>query len=243
MALITLHNKNIGPVTWEDAVSCSFNIDDQVDIWRVGVSVNLSHIDRMSQVLNPAETNRAARYLRDTDRNRFITSRSALRQILGSYLKQSPAAIEFKLGDNQKPYIDSPIRFNLSDSGDWILVAIAKTEIGIDVEYIKPGFTYEGIIDTHFNAREAEYIEAGDKHNRFFKLWTRKEAILKATGVGLTEHLRSITALDGIFSLDGELLSTHNNWELNTFILADNYPATIAAVPSTVGFNFYNYQL
>jgi len=240
MGLITLNNKDIDPVIWEDAKVCRFNLYKHVHIWRISVSSHLAHLENMLRVLNPGEIIRANKYLKELDRNRFIVSRSTLRHILAGYLKCAPESIEFKSGENEKPYLESPIRFNLSHSGDWIVIAVANTEVGIDVEYIKPHFNYEGILNSHFNEQEMNYINADDGLHRFFKFWTRKEAILKATGIGLTEYLMAITALDGIHKIDGDLLHTQTDWELNTFKTADNYPATIAAGLLIEKYYFYN---
>jgi 4'-phosphopantetheinyl transferase len=243
MSLITLHNKNIGSITWQHMHACPYSVHNRVDIWQINVNAHLTNIETLKEILNPSELSRASKYLRDADRNRFIVSRNGLRNILGQYTGKKPLDIEFKSGSNQKPYIDFPIHFNLSDSAENIIIAIAGSEIGVDVEFIKPDFSYDSIINSHFNAKVIEYIKETDSPNRFFTLWTRKESILKATGVGLIEHLNSINALDGVKTIDGDLLSTRNNWLLSTFMLNENYPVTIAADPLVKNFHFYNYQL
>jgi 4'-phosphopantetheinyl transferase len=120
------------------------------------------------------------------------------------------------------------------------LIAVAKSEIGIDVEYIKPGFDYDGIIRSNFNGQEIAYIKAENNLARFFKLWTRKEAILKATGTGITEHLKAITALDGPQQIEGDLLNSKISWNISSFDLGENYPATIAANTAVEKYRFYN---
>ncbi len=243
MSFITLHNQNIDPVIWQDGRLCLFIINSQVDIWQIDVNSQLPNLKKQKEILHPDEIMRANKYLRDADRNRFIVSRSTLRNILGKYTGQEPTAIEFKLGNTRKPYIDFPLHFNLSDSGDRVIIAIAGYEVGVDVEFIKPDFSYDSIISSHFNAQEIEYIKETDSANRFFKLWTRKEAILKATGIGLTEDLVSITSLDGMNRMDGELLSTKSDWLLNTLMPDENYLVTIASNPVIEKYYFYNYQL
>lgn len=243
MGLITLNNKLIDDVHWGESTFCPYLVNEQIDVWRINVTANLPYLGFFKSILNASELRRAEKYLRDSDRNRFIISRGALRNILGKYLKQLPGNIEFKLGENQKPYVDFGIHYNLSDSADWIVIAIAGSEIGVDVEYVKPDFSFESILKSHFNANEIEYINQADSSNRFFKLWTRKEAILKASGAGLTEYLTSITALDGMRTMDDDLLSTGHDWLLSTFMLKENYPVTIAADPLVEKYYFYEYKL
>jgi len=243
MGLITLNNKLIDDVHWVESGLCPYHVDKQIDVWRINVTDNILYLESFNSILNASEQTRAEKYLRDAGRNRFIISRGALRNILGKYLKQLPNTIEFKLGANQKPYVESSLHYNLSDSADWIVIAVAGSEIGVDVEFVKPDFSFDSILQSHFNTKEIEYIKQADSPNRFFKLWTRKEAILKATGVGLTEYLTSITALDGMHTLDGEKLYTKRNWLLSTFMLAENYPVTIAANLSLKEYYFYNFRL
>ena len=83
-----------------------------------------------------------------------------------------------------KPYMPgAEVQYNLSDSGDRILIAVSRQAVGIDVEYVKPKFYYDTILPLNFTQEEIDFISGGDSSNRFFMLWTRKEAILKATGI------------------------------------------------------------
>lgn len=77
--------------------------------------------------------------------------------------------------------------FNLSHSGDWIVLATAPgCEVGVDIENVDPTFPALEIADEFFLPAERKWIGAGkDPTPRFFQLWTAKEALMKATGEGM----------------------------------------------------------
>jgi 4'-phosphopantetheinyl transferase len=247
MSSITLNNKYIGPVSWENKVLCDHDLDNYIDVWQVDINEHLPHIDKLRDVLTPGEITRANKYLRSTNRDKFIISRGSLRHILSGYLKCPPFDISFKLTESNKPEIDcqpaSKLHFNLSDSADKVLIAIAASPVGIDVELINPKFSYHAILHNNFSLHEAAYINLDENFKRFFLLWTRKEAILKATGIGLTDNLKLIPALDGQYGIEGALLSTANNWQLNSFEINGDYIATIATNVLKNNLRFWDFFL
>src|ERR1700729_3036660 len=97
MSLITLNNKNIGPVNWENKVLCDHDLGDHIHVWQIDINEHLPHIDKLRDVLTPDEIIRANKYLRSSNRDKFIISRGSLRYILSGYLKCPPASISFKL--------------------------------------------------------------------------------------------------------------------------------------------------
>lgn len=246
MSLITLNNQNIGPVSWENGAFVGHDVNGRIDVWHIDINGNLPQISKFRHVLTPGEITRANKYLRATDGDKFIISRGGLRYILSGYLKCLPGEIRFKLTPNNKPEIDHPLsklHFNLSDSADKVLIAIATSPLGIDVELINPKFSYHAILNNNFSLTEREYISNEDNFDRFFLLWTRKEAILKATGIGLTDHLKLIPSLDGQYAMEGNLLSTQSNWRLSSFKINEDYIATIATNKVKYDLGFWNFCL
>lgn len=245
MSLITLINQHLDPVIWRKSVLCDFSLNNEIDIWQIDVSSNLSRIDDLLNILEPQEIIRANKYLKESSRNRFIISRGSLRSILSGYLKQPAESLRFRLAANNKPFIADlgidELHFNLSDSADKILIAVARSPVGIDIELVKPNFRYHDILSNNFSIPEAEYIKLCDNHKRFFLLWTRKEAILKATGIGLTDHLKQIPSLNGEHLMDGNLLATNANWRLSSFEASGDYVATIAMDIPLCNLRFWDY--
>lgn len=169
--------------------------ENYVNVWSIFLAQTQEKIIELRKILSSDESARADRFYFDRDRNRFIVGRAMLRKILGRYLEMAPEKLIFSYGSHGKPKIEnSPFNFNLSNSGDLALCAIAyKREIGIDVEYLlrelKDG---EAIAKRFFSAKEsAEFLSLPleERQLAFFRCWTRKEAYIKAIGDGLSYSL------------------------------------------------------
>ncbi len=140
--------------------------------------------------LSPAEWARAKRYRFPDDARRFTAARSWLRRVLGAELGVAPADVAFADGPG-KPRLrdEAGVRFNLSYTEDVALIAVADREVGVDVEHLGRGLR---ILDAASVACTPEEIATlhqlppDPRAEEFLRLWTAKEAVLKATGQGLT---------------------------------------------------------
>jgi 4'-phosphopantetheinyl transferase len=242
MRLVKICNRYLSNITWLDDTASGFFIDNNIDIWRISVGSNLSLLDSFLSIMQPDEIVRANRYFKTNDKNRFIVSRGALRNVLGKYLNQLPATIEFEKGINKKPYIkntgDIDLYYNMSHSGDWILLAISSSEIGVDTEFVNQSFDYKEVIQENFSTPEINYLDKNLSAERFFMLWTRKEALLKATGKGLDDELKLIPCLDGIHFVQSSVMASTDNWRVSSFELYEQYIASIAHTPITTQLRF-----
>jgi len=217
-------------IYWQNETECDFNIDDQrIDIWRIKISPNLPFIDLFFKLLKPDEMIRARGYVHKKDVSRFVISRGGLRWLLGKYTNQSACDVKFVISKNKKPAIyQQNIKYNVSHSGDWILIAVSTNEIGIDTEEIDPLFRYHGILADNFNKNEIDYIAHEDSVNSFFLLWTRKEALIKGTGQGLDDKLKYIPSLNGDHLTNQNVLTSSNNWLVNSFNVDEQNMASVA---------------
>ncbi|PQJ12277.1 hypothetical protein CJD36_000525 [Flavipsychrobacter stenotrophus] len=217
---------NIDNVSWQNEPD-TYQLHNTVHVYSITISESLHLLTLADTLLSEAEHKRANSYYQQKDRERFIISRVALRQLLGKYLSQAPQNIVFSIVNNKKPYIQSatqPIHYNVSHSGDQILIAISHYEVGIDVEHIHPDFDYEEIIPTCFSALEAAQIRSSnDPRHTFYLLWTRKEALLKATAKGVDDDLISIPSLHGVH----EVGFTHVDWVVRSFVIGDGYVGSV----------------
>jgi 4'-phosphopantetheinyl transferase len=153
-------------------------------------------VARLRELLSPDEHARADRFHFEIDRQHFIVARGCLRKILARYLGIAPAGIRFSYADHGKPRLASPIgqtqplNFNLAHSGGLALYAFTRIgEIGIDLEHIRSDFTGEDIARRFFSATEVTCLSKLPESARdkaFFNCWTRKEAFIKAKGIGLS---------------------------------------------------------
>ncbi|MCO5947015.1 4'-phosphopantetheinyl transferase family protein [Mucilaginibacter flavidus] len=232
MLSINVTNNFLADITWLDSSACSFKISNNIDVWKANPNLNPKLVDSFKSMLTGDEIARADRFYQQKDRNRFIISRAALRTILGKYLNIAPEAIEFESGLNKKPFIKSGnqnnLQYNLSHSGDAILLAVADSPIGADVEFINQDFGYRDVLADNFSPRECNYITETDAIHRFFKLWTRKEAITKATAQGLDCDLRLLPGLDGTTAVFDGIIASNEDWVINSFNLNNQYIASVA---------------
>lgn len=143
--------------------------------------------------LSSDEQERAARFLRHADRERFVRGHQALRYVLGAYLGRAPEALRFRAGPQGKPELDGSDRdrlpFNLSHSGRHVLIGIGEWAIGVDVEAYRPIGDPLAIARAHFHPGEIAdltCLPGSERIGAFFRCWTRKEAVVKALGLGLS---------------------------------------------------------
>lgn len=163
--------------------------------------------------LTAEERARAHRLVRPRDGRRFVLCRGALRVIVAGLLDRDPGAIEFRAGPGGKPILPSgqpenqpPWHFNVSHSGDLALIAVSRTcELGVDVEKTRTISEAARIVRSYFTETETEQFHQLDESARadaFIRGWTRKEAILKAQGVGLAGLATGFETMFGVAELD-----------------------------------------
>jgi 4'-phosphopantetheinyl transferase len=141
---------------------------------------------------------RAARFMMHHHRRRFLAARCALRERLSQQLRVPPESLRFDAGEHGKPYLpDAPqCHFNLSHSEDWALVGIGlHGETGVDIEVLRDVDDALPLARTLFTAEELAQFLALDaiaQRTAFLRVWTRKEAVMKALGLGLSLAPRTI---------------------------------------------------
>jgi len=168
----------------------------EVHLWWAKVSEAEPHLDRLRRTLNSEELERAARFRVEGAARRFIVARAVLRSLLGRATGVDPADVIFAYGEHGKPRLAAggPF-FNASDTGDFVVVALASTELGVDAEVIRPLARRKQLVRRICTQREFEAIESVPETERdaaFLGLWTCKEAALKAVGTGLSGGVRNI---------------------------------------------------
>lgn len=172
---------------------------DFVDVVACRLDVSPAEIRELRDLLAPDEVARALRlrlgHLRDT----FVVGRGRLRQILGLATGYPPATLSLGVDPGGKPRLDSPpgdrLRFNVSHSRGLMLCAVGiDRPLGIDVEHVSLDTEWEDLATRFLASAERRAIAAlslAARRSAFFDCWTRKEAVLKATGDGLTRPLGS----------------------------------------------------
>lgn len=214
---------------WQPWTSCSYT--DELAIFRCLINeVNVADT-LWSDVLTQDERGRASRYRRQEDQLRFISGRLCLRLLAAAYLQRAPADILVIGGRNGKPEIKDAgnLQVNVSHAGDWVLVGVGKSSVGVDIEKIDPDFLFGDLLVQSFAPAEQQFIRQREDPRRiFYQLWTRKEAVVKATAKGMDDDFSLIPSLDGSHEVDSLLIGKVGTWQVDSFGVADGYVASIA---------------
>jgi len=163
-----------------------------VDVWRFALDLPPAEVEACWRVLSPDERARADRTRRGP-RERYVVGRARLRVILAGHVGVAPASLALVTGPNGKPRLEAGPAFNLAHSGALGLIAVARDrEVGVDVEELRVVPEAQEIARRWIGPdAEAALRSAGaDRDRVFLRLWTRREALLKATGAGLADAER-----------------------------------------------------
>jgi 4'-phosphopantetheinyl transferase len=172
-----------------------------VHVWSLNLDISPEAISSLRVHMHDDEIARAERFKFDQHRRRFIACRGQVRQILAKYTGTDPDRLEFAYGEKGKPVLaapwrDSRIEFNVSHSHELALCAVALgRELGVDIEEVRPPYDFEAIANQFFGTEEVAVLNglSGEaKLAGFFACWTRKEAVLKAVGTGLSIPLNRV---------------------------------------------------
>jgi 4'-phosphopantetheinyl transferase len=143
---------------------------------------------------------RAEKFLFDKDRETYITCHGLLRLVLAQNLQCTSLGISFKRGLNNKPSLEgNPIYFNITHTREAFAIAVSKDlYVGIDLEDTHQDIDIHAIAKSFFSEKECRYIfqSESEARDRFFLLWTRKEALLKSLGTGIINNLNQVELYD-----------------------------------------------
>lgn len=168
------------------------------ETWLLSVSRYTAAMDAGAPgtILDAEERERAGKFLRAEDRERYTAAHLGLRELLGAYLGISPADVPFTReacpgcgGPHGRPAVSgTPLHFNMSHAGDLVLFAFAGTPVGVDVEKLQPASVVDQVAESLHPKERAELdaLAPAGRSAAFARCWTRKEAYLKGLGTGLS---------------------------------------------------------
>ena len=204
------------------------------------VSVWHANLDAVPDAAAPdglagAELERAARFVFDRDRRRFLAARRFMRQVLADRLGCAAGELRLVAGEHGKPALadHADLYFNLAHSEATALLVLAPCAVGIDVELLRPIADAELLAERNYTARERRWIGAADgaeRSRRFLHCWTRKEACLKAVGCGLAVEPASFDVLAGSGSAPIRVSWQARSFELSVHQIDDRQGRWVAAV-------------
>ena len=172
--------------------------DNKVDVYIAKTEELHSHYNDLLKYISPGEQLRAGKFLQEENRMTFVACHSVLRLLLSRSLHVSPLEIEYMLGKNNKPgLVGNPVHFNVTHTKNAFAIAISRdVYVGIDLENTDRNVNIQSIVNYYFSSKERDFIlspkSESARRKRFFLLWTRKEALLKAFGTGIIEELSEV---------------------------------------------------
>ena len=212
--------------------------DGELHLWRFELDSSKPELDGLKGLLAADELIRADRLLDLQKKQQFIVARARLREILSHYQKVEPRQIKFQYNPHGKPALaeslHSSVSFNLSHSSHWGALAVVKNfAIGIDLEKIDPEMLFFQLADRYFNADEklqlAQYPPERQRRG-FYRLWTQKEAMLKAEGIGF----QTKSSADRYFKTE--------SWYLRLFPIAPDFICSVATTGKIVSIQKLHFQ-
>ncbi|WP_158795401.1 4'-phosphopantetheinyl transferase superfamily protein [Pedobacter sp. L105] len=222
-------------VNWLPYSGEKLSIEDFVQVIKIKVDTHYPAID--TSILSADEIDKGNRFVHQHDRESYLVSKYYLRLLLSRFLHLANSAITYSYTSHRKPAL-SGIEFNLSHAGNYVVIAVSQLPVGVDIEFIKKDFKFMDLMEMCFSEEESSFILSNeDQLSSFFLLWTRKEAILKATGEGLTDHLHLVPSLATEVHRQGQL------FKVQSIEVSDDYIVTAAFHPqeNTI-LQFWNWE-
>lgn len=191
--------------SWKEPDSLPRLDSHETHVWRVDTRPLVSALAPYATLLSADEIARRDRLHAGPLQDRFVLVRGSLRRLLGHYLGLLPGQVRLVTNAYGKPGVDPPVlHFNVSYAGHLALLAFSRHgRVGVDAELIRPMAEMEAVIAGWFSSDEHAVWQAlppVERLRAFYRAWTRKEAFIKALGLGLSFPLArfSVTFAPGI---------------------------------------------
>lgn len=241
MPQIRVFCEEISPPDWKEferSQTGSF-----LDIWRIPLSSPDHIVKHLKGLLTDEEIHQGDRYLQKEDRIRQLLGKGFLRKLIPLYLNERQ--IQFGKNRFNKPFLigRNDFHFNISHAGDWVVIALADCEVGIDIEPLDSRFAYQELLSGIFSPSEIEFIEKSPNPvHSFYKIWTRKEAFLKGIGQGITDQLSEYCLLDGLQQFYFSENIPYEQWDVRSFVMNSNHCVSLALPSKEHQPRFFNWD-
>ncbi len=215
---------------------------DGVHVWLASLDLPTAAVFDLERSLSDDEKEKAGRFRFARDRGRFVVGRGLLRWLVGAYVDCESSAVRFAYGPFGKPRLaprsdPESLSFNLSHSGALAVFAFGRDrKLGVDVELLDCKTDVHEVSNQFFTSQEVADIMARpphEQHVRFLEFWTRKEALVKALGRGLSTALREfdVSTIGDAPDHARPLWLAHptTSWSVRQFVPAPGYIAALAA--------------
>ena len=242
---------NVEHANWADMGVPPALENNACHVWVIGLDQSEESEAHFRDFLSAPELSRANQYYDPIDRKRYTIARGLLRILISHYLDQRPAIIQFEYGEHGKPMLpETALRFSKTSSAGLGLIAFCwESELGIDLEQTKQFDDLPFSSKELFSTEEQTVMQKAspsDRRQLFCNAWTRKEAVLKALGTGLsfppdqlTVSLQSSPQFE--LAVQGKQASASTNWQLRSFSPTAGYQAALAIQSSKLTLSFFRF--
>jgi 4'-phosphopantetheinyl transferase len=215
---------------------------DEVQVWTATLPPTGTDFSGWMALLRSDEQRRAERFLVEGPRRPFVFGRALLRRLIGDCLDVPPIDVVFGCGPRGKPFLDIPhrgreLQFNLTRADQHVAIVLSYgRSVGVDIESSSRLDDWSSLSPRVLSPRERREISLlppALHREAFLGAWTCKEAYLKATGEGLTDHLAAIevTLAPGLvprlLSVDGDP-ETARRWTIRAIPLPEGSFGAVA---------------
>ena len=225
-----------------------FILDHEVHIWIVSLSNKHITQESLKRTLSYSELKKIDEFNSISERERYLYYRGILRQILSKYMELEPEKVILSISDKGKPYIkNSELKFNISHKNDLAVIALGtKCEIGVDIEYLRNEIDYYKIVKRFFTPEEVEKFNNFRpfyQRELFFRIWTMKEAIVKALGKDIVYYFNEFIIIfseKDILGVEFRKESDRLDWWYQNKILLDDYVCSIVTTHKKTKVRYFN---
>ena len=221
------------------------NQKDFLHIHRINVRKNMDWVQNRKTCLSDEERATHSRIVRPTDKNLFLTSKVGVKALCAAYLGCSAEEVLISQDKFEKPFLKNnyELHFNISHSGVWVMFAFSSRPCGIDVERIDPDFDFKELMGLVFHPAEIAHVLCSNTPRfEFFRLWTGKESLLKAMGLGLVDNLAEVNMLADFKALPPNLLGFSSDWTVRDFLLEEDYFCSITYQVQGCGIKYFEFE-
>lgn len=220
-------------------------LKNRIDVWNIRLPDHRDDLHICHAFMNGEELARAAKFIKPADAKSFILCRGLLRRILADCLDADPSSLCFSRNEQGKPFLEnSELEFNVSHSRDRLLVAVtAGRSVGVDIEFRRSGLRMESIAKRWFSPEEQTFFQSLENPEKgFFEIWAKKEAYVKALGLGIYKELNTFAVplggtpgfpdacgAEGAIGTDDAGDGTASKWFFQTLEVDSSYAAAVVS--------------
>ena len=214
-----------------------------IEVWDIYLPDHHGDTDLCRNLLSGEELERAAKFIKPGDTDGFILGRGLLRRILAKCLNTKPSALQFTRNKQGKPFlVDGALEFNVSHSRDRLLIAVtAGRAVGVDIEFRRSGLNMESIAKRWFAPAEQKFFQSLENPaDGFFEIWAKKEAYVKALGLGIYKELNTFAVPTGEKPFSANI-GSDARWFFQTLEIDSGYAAAVVSEAPPVPVNLRNF--